>query len=174
MPRLSVTAFHPAPVPKLPRSSKSGGPLPRSENSTSLGKLDMEIALRPPPDDKPNHSRLPLTSDKKTVMDHFRPGRGQQYVRRCPLRPESDRGAVLPRNDAIGQLRHRLAYSITSLAVASRYDGIVRPSALAVVRLTTKSNLVGRSIGISAGFSPLRTRPQYRPVSSYTSTKLGP
>ena len=47
-------------------------------------------------------------------------------------------------------------YSITSSARASRDGGTVRPSALAVVRLTTKSNLAGCSTGRSAGFVPLR------------------
>ena len=50
-------------------------------------------------------------------------------------------------------------YSITSSARASSFAGISRPSALAVVRLMTRSNLVGCSTGRSAGFSPLRMRP---------------
>jgi hypothetical protein len=35
-------------------------------------------------------------------------------------------------------------------------SGIDRPSALAVLRLMTNSNLVGCTTGKSAGFSPLR------------------
>src|SRR5262249_12673825 len=50
-------------------------------------------------------------------------------------------------------------HSITSSARASRFGGIVRPSALAVLRLITSSNLVGCCTGRSAGFSPLRMRP---------------
>jgi hypothetical protein len=46
------------------------------------------------------------------------------------------------------------AYSITSSARASNIGGIVRPSACAVIRFTTRSNLVGCSIGMSAGFAP--------------------
>src|SRR5215510_9914704 len=38
-------------------------------------------------------------------------------------------------------------YSITSSARASRVGGISRPSALAVIRLTARSNLVGCSTG---------------------------
>src|SRR5262245_14920694 len=45
-------------------------------------------------------------------------------------------------------------HSITSSASASSLSGTVRPSALAVVRLTTRSNLVGCSTGMSAGFAP--------------------
>ena len=47
-------------------------------------------------------------------------------------------------------------YSSTSSAVASRVGGRVMPSALAVVRLMTSSNLVGCSTGMSAGLAPLR------------------
>jgi hypothetical protein len=44
--------------------------------------------------------------------------------------------------------------------VASSVSGMVRPSALAVLRLMTSSNLVGFCTGRSAGLSPLRTRGQ--------------
>src|SRR5262249_12888478 len=61
----------------------------------------------------------------------------------------------------IGHHRYELAspYSIASSARASSLSGIWRPSALAVLRLSTNSNLVGWMIGRSAGFSPLRMRP---------------
>src|SRR5262249_169325 len=70
------------------------------------------------------------------------------------LRVRRDR----PRSRAAEQ-RDELAspHSITSSARASSVGGTVRPSALAVVRFTTKSNLVGCSTGISAGFAPRRT-----------------
>src|SRR5262249_55376963 len=45
-------------------------------------------------------------------------------------------------------------HSITSSARASSVGGISRPRALAVVRLMTRSNLVGCSTGMSAGFTP--------------------
>src|SRR5262245_63492735 len=47
-------------------------------------------------------------------------------------------------------------HSITSSAMASRPGGMVRPSALAVLRLITNSNLVDCTTGKSAGFAPLR------------------
>ena len=50
-------------------------------------------------------------------------------------------------------------YWITSSAVANSVSGMVRPSALAVLRLTISSNLVGCWTGKSPGFSPLRMRP---------------
>jgi hypothetical protein len=49
-------------------------------------------------------------------------------------------------------------YWITSSAVANSASGMVRPSALAVLRFTAISNLVGACTGRSAGFSPLRMR----------------
>src|SRR5262249_13551772 len=56
------------------------------------------------------------------------------------------------------QQRDELAssHSITSSARASRVGGMVRRSALAVSRLTMKSNLVGCSTGMSAGLVPRR------------------
>src|SRR5262249_51427928 len=50
------------------------------------------------------------------------------------------------------------SYSITSSASESRLSEILTPSALAVLRLITVSNLVGCSTGRSAGFAPLRIR----------------
>src|SRR6516164_6157418 len=51
-----------------------------------------------------------------------------------------------------------VAYSITSSAETTSEDGMLMPSALAVVRLITVSNFVGACTGKSAGFSPLRIR----------------
>jgi len=50
-------------------------------------------------------------------------------------------------------------HSITSSALVSNVGGTVRPSALAVLRLITSSNLVGCMIGRSDGMAPLRMRP---------------
>src|SRR5262249_4120935 len=46
-------------------------------------------------------------------------------------------------------------HSITSSARASTEGGIVRPSALAVLRLISKRSFVGCSTGRSAGLAPL-------------------
>src|SRR5262249_9602700 len=51
-------------------------------------------------------------------------------------------------------------HSITSSARASNAGGTSRRNALAVRRLMMNSNLLARSIGSSAAFSPLRIRPQ--------------
>ena len=65
-----------------------------------------------------------------------------------------------PRRRAAEQ-RDELAalHSITSSARASSVGGISRPSAFAVFRLITSSNLVDCRTGRSAGFSPFRMRP---------------
>src|SRR5262245_18697052 len=62
--------------------------------------------------------------------------------------------------ERVQQWIHQKAdYSITSSASASRVGGISTPSAFAVARLMTSSNLVPSSTGSSPGFSPLSIRP---------------
>ena len=65
-------------------------------------------------------------------------------------------------------------YSITSSAMANSEDGMVRPSAFAVLRLTIKSYLVGACTGISPGFSPLRMRSTYPAARRTGSWVFGP
>jgi hypothetical protein len=59
---------------------------------------------------------------------------------------------------AVSRCSKQKRYSITSSALASSVCGTSRPSALAVLRLITRSYLVGACTGRSAGFSPLRMR----------------
>ena len=62
---------------------------------------------------------------------------------------------------ATNGLMHRSkwhSYSITSSARCRRNKGTSRPSALAVFRLITSSNLSGAWTGSSLGFAPLRMR----------------
>src|SRR6516165_9467989 len=61
----------------------------------------------------------------------------------------------VPKADKVHRSKKR-CYSITSSAIESSPGGIVRPSALAVLRLMTNSNLVDRIIGKSAGLAPFR------------------
>src|SRR5262249_59835797 len=65
-------------------------------------------------------------------------------------------------------------HSITSSARASSVGGISMPSALAVVRLITRSNLVGGSTGMSAGFAPRKILSTISPQRRNKSAKLGP
>src|SRR6266700_4835957 len=64
-------------------------------------------------------------------------------------------------------------YSITSSARVRRLGGISRPSAFAVLRLMTNSNLVGNSTGRSAGFAPLRILSTRAAARLYISVKFG-
>jgi len=65
-----------------------------------------------------------------------------------------------PRSCRAAEQRDELApLTITSSARASNIGGMSMRSAWAVCRLMTKSNLVARRIGRSAGFVPFRTRP---------------
>src|SRR5207248_7231367 len=72
-----------------------------------------------------------------------------------PLRTRVQR----PYCDRCTQQRDELAplHSITSSARSRNDSGIVIPSALAVLRFTTSSNLVGCSTGMSAGLPPRNT-----------------
>src|SRR5215831_16306396 len=70
--------------------------------------------------------------------------------------------------------RPTLHYSITWSARARSEGGIVSPRALAVLRLMTRSNLVGCSTGRSAGFVPLRILSTYAAARPYISGRLGP
>lgn len=65
-------------------------------------------------------------------------------------------------------------YSITSSARASSVGGISTPSARAVLRLMTNSNLVGCSIGKSAGFAPRAIRSTMSAAWLHTLSKFGP
>jgi MFS family permease len=76
---------------------------------------------------------------RQTLMSALTPKADSRLRLGCPLCANSG---------------HRPCYSITSSACTSIDGGTVRPSALAVLRLTARSNLVGCSTGISPGFAP--------------------
>jgi len=65
-----------------------------------------------------------------------------------------------PENPQYAQMAKHIGgaalYSITRSARSRVADETVTPSALAVFMLITKSNIVGRSTGMSAGLAPLR------------------
>ena len=65
-------------------------------------------------------------------------------------------------------------YSITSSARASNVGGIVRPSAFAVLRLMSSSNLVGCSTGMSPALAPLRIRSTWWAMRRVRSNNLVP
>jgi hypothetical protein len=112
-------------------------------NDRALARKDSNFGYRarPPP-------RMP---SRRRVTDPNRPLGliADPSVHAPPNRPSSP---VRVRGLAQGET----GQSITSSARASKDCGTVRPSALAVVRLITSSNFVGRLTGKSAGFAPLR------------------
>jgi len=57
------------------------------------------------------------------------------------------------------QMQQTASYSISSSAMASSPDGMVRPNAFAVCKFMTNSNLVDCITGRSAGLKPLRILP---------------
>src|SRR6266540_5122862 len=63
---------------------------------------------------------------------------------------------------------------MASSAFSSTDGGIVSPRDLAVLRLITSANLVGCSMGRSAGFAPFRILSTYTAASPAMSTKLAP
>src|SRR5262245_57999418 len=103
-------------------------------------------------------------------------GCGQEYADAphpaalLPARRERPRCRAAEQRDELAASDH----SITSSARASRVGGISRPSALAVVRLTTRSNFVGCSTGMSAGLVPCRTLSTKSAARRYRSRKFGP
>src|SRR6266516_2650328 len=86
------------------------------------------------------------------------------------------------RYSLLGRDFHRLdrasfawrTHSITSSARASSIGGTSRPSALAVLRLITNSNLVGCSTGRSAGLAPLKILSTKVAARRCWSTRFGP
>src|SRR5262245_23541521 len=65
-------------------------------------------------------------------------------------------------------------HSINSSARSKNASGIFSPNALAVVRLITRSNLVGCSTGMSPGFAPRRILSTRSPARRYMLGKFGP
>src|SRR5262249_21792738 len=83
-----------------------------------------------------------------------------EYRARAPIgllraRRERPRRRAAEQRDELASCKLR-THSITSSASCRNGSEILRPSALAVLRLTTSSNFVGCSTGKSAGLAPLR------------------
>src|SRR5262249_5708618 len=97
-------------------------------------------------------------------------GAARSEVERCTADPGPPRTGTVPGLQRSTSLRSVLRcardtrctvapfHSITSWAVAMSLSGTSSPSAFAVLRLMTNSNLVGCWTGRSPGLSPLRMR----------------
>jgi hypothetical protein len=87
----------------------------------------------------------------------------QQSPQTCPIHKDCSSLPLLRPGTHLGAQGRPfgakgIRYWITSSAVANSVSGMVRPSALAVLRLMASSNLVGACTGRSAGLVPLRMR----------------
>ena len=80
----------------------------------------------------------------------------------------------IPASENLHKRRSRQLHSITSSAVASSLSGMVTPSAFAVLRLITSSNVVGCSIGKSPGFAPLKILSTYEAARRKSQWMLAP
>jgi hypothetical protein len=89
-------------------------------------------------------ARGPLLPNKRTFA------RYRRMSQKCQNRPHAPQQTICA--DCI-------AYSITSSAAACNVSGTVRPSVFAVLRLMTRSNLVGCTTGKSPGLAPFSIRP---------------
>src|SRR5215475_13281795 len=85
---------------------------------------------------------------------------GRQLARLLPLRHHRPSSRAAEQRDEVAPSYLR-GHSITSSAVCRNGSGMVRPSAFAVLRLMTSSNLVGCWTGRSLAFAPLRIRSTY-------------
>src|SRR5262249_3894530 len=94
---------------------------------------------------------LPLNRSRSRIRaEKSDRGQGCRLLR---ARGERPRGCTAEQGDERAAI-----HSITSSARASSVGGMVRPSALAALRLITSSNRVGCSSRMSAGRAPLRIR----------------
>jgi len=96
-----------------------------------------------------------------------RRARASAQVRRDDKHGENERASHWCSSLGEAPLEPPVPHSITSSARASSDGGTVRPSAFAVLRLTTISNRVGCWIGRSPGFSPARILTTYSAVARY-------
>src|SRR6516164_11719579 len=85
-------------------------------------------------------------------------GGGLRPGKRAHLRGALTRRRAAEKRDELATF-NATAHSITSSAATSRVCGTLRPSALAVLRLMARTNLLACSTGRSAGLLPLRIRP---------------
>jgi hypothetical protein len=106
-------------------------------------------------------SKERLSGGPRVVFVRFvlRPPEGERRLVMSALPPKADMCGA-PSNVRFGpEADIPISHSITSSAATSTDGGIVRPSALAVPKLTVSSTFVDCCTGKSAGFSPLRMRP---------------
>src|SRR6516225_2160550 len=146
---------------KLPLARMTSG---ECEQFRGVSAIALDIVLAPAGVDPHIAALVPAQllqrlQERRDLRLTFRIGGGHVHehtyaphalglLRACRERPRGCRAAE-QRDE-----RAAAAHSITSSARASSVGGTSRPSALAVIRLMTSSNLVGCSTGKSAGLAP--------------------
>src|SRR5262245_57612685 len=96
-----------------------------------------------------------------------------RHHRLLRARGKRPRSRTADERDELAPL-HLRGHSITSSARASSAGGMSSPSAFAVTKFTTRSNLVGCSTGMSAGFAPRRILSTTSAARRNRSGKFGP
>src|SRR5262249_14089331 len=99
--------------------------------------------------------RVARTAGQTVGREHAHEADPVDLSRLLRARRERPGGRGAEQRDELAALHH----SITSSASESTSGGTVRPSALAVLRLITNSNLVGCTTGRAAGLATFRIRP---------------
>jgi hypothetical protein len=134
---------------------------------TRLGEGCAELFSQSPSSERScQYNRLPHrrnrdgSSTRKLDIGVFtQPGSNSEVGARNRLvrfPPDRDQTADIAGGPFRAKFGSRCFHSNTSSARASSVGGTVSPSALAVLRLMVSSNLVGCSMGSSAGLTPLR------------------
>ena len=105
-----------------------------------------------------NFERVPTVTGNVSVESNSEVGPLERHVRSSSDSRHRQVVSVRPlrANSGLSASQQNVAYSISSSAMLSKSEEMVRPSALAVFMLMTSSNLVGCSTGRSAGFLPAR------------------
>src|SRR6516225_1742980 len=124
--------------------------------------VDADVASNDPPGLRQRLLERPEPSLKVCIICGDREKHAYAPYALSLLPPRRDR----PSRRAAERCDHLAAiHSMTSSARASSIGGTSMPSALAVAKLITSSNLVGSWTGRSPGFSPFRMRPAYAPAA---------
>ena len=108
----------------------------------------------------------PAPDDGVELTDHLALGQGPGTAND----PSEFREMLLDGKRSRGH-HDSAAQRITSSAWKRSVGGIVRPRALAVLRLMASSNFMGRSTGRSAGLAPFRILSTYEATRRYMSTR---
>jgi hypothetical protein len=140
--------------------------LPKGESKFNADGQLKELAISPPVAVGEASRWLDTVRPRKRAFDwlgrvFIKKGWGAAVIPMSAYPPKSghvrcNNGCPLWAKSGLMQRSKINRYSITSSARAISAGGTVRPSAFAVLRLMTNSNLVGNSTGRSPGLAPFK------------------